>query len=475
MKNIPRLLAYFTLPLFLLSETLYAQERLKVTEPDVTRMPLLSRLASIDSRKDSIYIVYASPKEKEALQQAHFRFESYPDDVASKALSMANSLGEMSQWNRYPTYSVYLQMMQHFASEYPSLCCIDTIGTSVQGRLILCARLTSQQLPDSMKPQFFYSSTIHGDELTGFPLMLRLIDTLLAGYGNNSQYTHLLDSLQVYINPLANPDGTYYSSNDAVGGSQRYNANYVDLNRNYPDPFGTAPLDEQQPENTAMIAYFQTHRFRLSANLHGGTEVLNYPWDSFESSEHRHPSDAWWQRICAKFIDTLRACQNDITMTNELQRGYIEGGDWYVIRNGRQDWVNAKMDCLEMTMEISIPKRLSSSLLPTYWEAYQHPFVNYIKCALRDTVFLSDSSSDDPLEIGVADAFSVSRLFIYPNPSNGHITLSGTSQHPVELLDVYGRHLERFPAGTTELYFHQPSGIYILRCGKRQTVLLLNQ
>ncbi len=475
MDNMFHKLVCLALATMLLPQMQRAQERLIVTEPNPARTPLLSRIASIDSRQDSFYIVYANADEKKALQQAIFRYEEYPENPVPKGLTMANDIEEMEQWDHYPTYGVYQQMMQRFATEYPSLCSIDTIGTSVQGRLILCAKLSSRQLPDSTKPQFFYSSTIHGDELAGFQLMLHLIDTLLAGYGTNSLYTHLLDSLQIYINPLANPDGTYHSGDNAIGGSQRYNANNVDLNRNYPDPFGSAPLTPQQPENTAMITYFQAHRFRLSANLHGGSEVLNYPWDSFESSERLHPSNAWWKKVCKQFIDTLRSNQSEITMTTVLPQGYIVGGDWYVIPNGRQDWVNAKMDCLEMTMEISLHKKLPSSMLPAYWKAYQHPFVNYIYSALRDTTFLPDTNDDNDMpNIGIAACTGNSPL-AYPNPTTGHITLTEVSRQPIELLDTYGHCLLRYPSGTAEIQLRLPSGIYILRCGNQQVRIMLKR
>lgn len=442
--------------------SLNAQVRLQVIEPDETRMPLLSRAASIDSRHDSCYIVYANNKELKTLQKLGFRYTLLPE-TQSKALTMATTLTEMRQWNCYPTYPVYLQLMQDLATRYPSLCRVDTIGTSVQGRLILCLRLTSQVLTDAKKPEFFYSSTIHGDEITGYNLMLHLADTLLSGYGNNPQYTALLDSVQIFINPLANPDGTYYGGNNNVSGARRYNANDVDLNRNYPDPFGTAPSDAQQVENTAMINYILSHHFRISANIHGGSEILNYPWDSFESSERQHPSAAWWAKISKKFIDTLRA-NSSLTFTDVTQSGYITGGDWYIIPNGRQDWINYTAGSLEMTMEISETKELPVSQLPTYWTGLQHSFVNYIHGIIADTSFASSDTT-----VGILSP-SVVAISVHPNPTNGRIIIAGGNtdiQEPLKLYDIEGRLLQTFPAGTTSIDIKQPAGLYILRQGSR--------
>ena len=130
-------------------------------------------------------------------------FPPVEDTLSPKALTMATTLEEMDRWNRYPTYDVYTAMMQRFVERYPDLCRVDTIGVSIQGRLILCLAITGSSDNDLYRPEFFYSSTMHGDELTGFYLMLRLCDTLLGSYGTSRQITSLLDRTRIYINPHA--------------------------------------------------------------------------------------------------------------------------------------------------------------------------------------------------------------------------------------------------------------------------------
>ncbi len=315
-----------------------------------------------------------------AMASAQFKlrpdaFPPEPEPLAVKAVTMAADVSQMAQWDRYPTYGTYVAMMQQWAADFPALCRLDTIGTSIQGRLILSLEIAGN-LADTTLPEFFYSSTIHGDEVTGYVMMLRLIDTLLHGYGSNPLYTQLVNTTRICINPLANPDGTYRSGDNTVQGAQRYNANYVDLNRNYPNPFGSSQANLQQ-ENAAMISYVGSHQFRLSANLHGGSEVMNYPWDCFTSAQNPHPKSSWWQEVCKRLVDTIHTYTgghfNDVT-----SEGYIAGGDWYVITGGRQDYMNYYHNCLELTMEVSTTKLLGSSQLPVYWNILQHSLVNYI-------------------------------------------------------------------------------------------------
>ena len=361
------------------------------------------------------------------------RADAFPPEeetLSPKAITMASTVEEMANWDRYPTYPVYLEMMQRWMDSFPTLCHVDTIGTSIQGRLILSMYIEPQTDDDLYRPEFFYSSTIHGDEVTGYVMMLRLIDTLLSSYGTSPELTSLINRTRISINPLANPDGTYRRGNNTIQGAQRYNANYVDLNRTFPDPFGHATKNVPQ-ENQAMIDYLTSHHFRLSANLHGGAEVMNYPWDSYTSAENPHPAAAWWQGVCQRFIDTCRTYSQN-HFNDVIACGYIEGGDWYIIDGGRQDYVNYVHDCLELTMEISSDKTLSSNRLPEYWRFLAPSLINYIGeiHSLPNSTGIEENE-DTKLE-----------LVISPNPCTGRVTVKGlTASETLELLDMTGRRL----------------------------------
>lgn len=333
-----------------------------------------------------------------------------------KALLMASDSATMADWMHYPTYDYYVTMMQRYAQRYPALCRLDTIGTSVGGRLILCVRLTNTAVA-SAKPQVFYSSTMHGDELVGFHHMLHLIDTLLGAYGASSQITDLLNSTEVYINPCSNPDGTYYGNayfggNGTVQYARRNNANNVDLNRNYPDPFDPVPAKSLEPENAAMIDYVSRHQFRLAANLHSGSEVMNYPWDSFTSSQRQHPHADWWVEVSKRFVDTCRQVAPSM-FTDVLSSGYITGGDWYVISGGRQDYMNEVQGVLELTMELSSTKKLASADLPYYWRSQCQALIDYI----GEVRALPGQSAID------APSAAPLTWRVYPNPTRGVATV----------------------------------------------------
>src|SRR5574344_530956 len=428
-----------------------SQTCIRFENSNPSQMALLSRTVSIDRVDGTTITAYANAAELKALQALGYSYETVAP-MQPKVLSMATTVEQMRSWTRYPTYDTYVAMMQQFAASYPSLCRLDTIGFSVDNRLILCVKLSSNVAQDdNSNPECFYSSTMHGDEVTGFYFMLRLIDTLLNGYGSNAAYTNLLNTTQIYINPLSNPDGTYHGSNNSVGGSQRYNANYVDLNRNYPDPFGTDPMEAQQPENTAMINYVNNHHFKVSANLHGGSEVLNYPWDSFTSQERTHPYRSWWCDVCKRFVDTCRTVSSSI-FTDVLSEGYIDGGDWYVVSNGRQDYINYNNNCLEMTLEVSSEKTLSSDELNTYWGIQHHALVNYI--GEVHSLPYTDTT-------GIETPAATTELAVYPNPTAGLLHCSLPTGGV--LLTIRGTQVMTLKADTKTVDLGRlPRGIYIL-------------
>ncbi|MBR6161045.1 MAG: T9SS type A sorting domain-containing protein [Bacteroidales bacterium] len=318
-------------------------------------------------------------------------------------MAMATSYSQMvSSWNRYPTYSTYKAMLDTFQHQFPNLCKIDTILAATPGGRSLFAVHISNNLQDKGdKPSFFYSATMHGDEPVGYYLMLHLIHYMLNNYETDARVHRLVDSVDIWICPLENPDGTYYYSNNQLSSyySTRYNYNEVDLNRSYPQ-FGHSTSGSYEPEIEAMMAFGTQHHFTMSANFHGGAEVCNYPWDTWTTNQRSHADTPWWLEVSRRFADTCHKYHSSY-MTEE-SNGVTEGGDWYVITGSRQDYFNYFQSCREMTIEVSEGKVVSSNQLPNYWNWIKSSLLNYIEESLygiRGVV--TDSVTGLPIEAQV--------------------------------------------------------------------------
>ena len=67
----------------------------------------------------------------------------------------------------------------------------------------------------------------------------------------------------------------------------RYNENGTDLNRNFPDQHypNVPPSGFREKETLLVMKWLTDHQFILSANLHGGALLANYPYDSYAGSK----------------------------------------------------------------------------------------------------------------------------------------------------------------------------------------------
>lgn len=326
----------------------------------------------------------------------------------------------VNEWDYYPNYQQYLDMMQQFADDYPNLCELVNIGQTLEGRDVLFLHIGDSLEYESNEPEFMYTSSIHGDELTGYVLMLRLADYLLSNYGSDSQATNLVDNVDIWINPMANPDGTFAGGNNSVYGATRFNSNGVDMNRNYPDPDdGPHPDGNAYQQTTTLFMNFASDRdFVMSANFHGGAEVINYPWDTWAKLS---ADDNWWNFVSRQYADTVHQYAPGYYM-RDLDNGVTNGYQWYTISGGRQDYMNYYQHCREVTAEISSTKLPSASQLPNFWDWNYRSLLNYMEQVLYGVRgVVTNASNGNTIKAKVfANSHDIDESFVYSTASNGN-------------------------------------------------------
>lgn len=372
------------------------------------RLGDLSRIISIDGYRDGFCYAYANAQEFARFSSLGIKCEPVREYYESKSdLLMAESLSDMFGWNRYPTYGIYCEMMQYFADTYPEICKLDTIGTTFSDYKLLAVKISDNVNDDEVEPEFFLGGQMHGDELIGGMLCLRLIDKLLSEYGTNAEVTNLVDNMEIFINPLSNPEGTYIMGPDSVNFSMRYTRNgfgmnhFIDINRNFPDAIVGEHPDENEYsfETEAFMRYADEHHFVMSANIHSGAEVVNYPFDT----DPRLPADDdWWKMVAQEYVALARQYGGDEYMTSDIPSGYINGYAWYTITGSRQDYMNYFKHCREVTLELSIDKKLPNDSLDSYTSNNIPPMLAYMKRATMGLHgFVTDSVTGEPLRAKV--------------------------------------------------------------------------
>lgn len=351
----------------------------------------IAHTISVDRVDGNIVTAYANNKEFAEFQKMGYDITlQTPPSMMFEAEMWDGNNRTAYDWDQYPTYEAYEAMMYQFATDHPDKCEIIELGTLPSNRKILIAHINNGS--GAGKPKFLYTSTIHGDETTGWMLMLRMIDYILEN-PTLPECANVLENIDLYVGPNTNPDGTYHGGNSNVNGATRYNANGVDMNRNYADPHGGPHPDGNayQQETEWFMQLAEENNFVMGANYHGGAEVMNYPWDNTYTL---HSDDAWYQLISHEYADLCHTVQSNY-MT-DYNNGVTNGAQWYMIGGGRQDYMNGYAECRELTIECSNTKCPSASQMPNFWNINKNSifaFMNQCLYGIHGTVVDAESKA----------------------------------------------------------------------------------
>ena len=335
---------------------------------DPSQIQELSRICSVDGTDGRNVVAYANQQEYDRLIALGYQLELQTPPSLRANVTMWDGQGTYN-WDSYLTYPQYVNMMEGFPDKAIEgrECTLFSLGTlsTTNLRQLLGVRINNGN-PEG-KPKFLYTSTMHGDEITGMILMLRLIDELCTS--TDSRIVNLVNDLDIYIMPLTNPDGTYKEGNNTVNSAQRYNGHSIDLNRNYKDYYQGAHPDGNSYEDETVwtMAFGDSLLFTMSANYHGGAEVMNYPWDAVYDD---HADKDWYEYVCTEYVRIARQVYSSY-MSDTYSDGVTSGAAWYVITGSRQDYMNAYGQCREVTVECSSTKTPAASQLPNFWN-YNH-------------------------------------------------------------------------------------------------------
>ena len=363
---------------------------------DSSQIQELSRICSVDGTDGRKVVAYANQQEYDKLIALGFQPELQTPPSLRANVTMWNGQGTYN-WDSYLTYDQYVAMMQSFPGKAIegrecTLFSLGTLSTSAH-RQLLGVRINNGN-PEG-KPKFLYTSTMHGDEITGMILMLRLIDLLCTS--TDDQVVNLVNSLDIYILPLTNPDGTYKGGNSTVNSAQRYNGYNKDLNRNYKDYFEGEHPDGNayQDETLWTMAFADSLLFTMGGNYHGGAEVMNYPWDPVYTD---HADKDWYEYTCTKYVQVARQTYSSY-MTDTYSDGVTNGATWYTISGSRQDYMNAYGQCREVTVECSSTKTPSANLLPNYWNYNHYAMLAFMEEALYGVHgIVYDAQTNQPIQ-----------------------------------------------------------------------------
>ena len=317
----------------------------------------------------------------------------------------------------YHNYAAMTQELQNLAGRYSNIAQLESIGKSVQGRDLWLMKISKDVAVESTKPKLLYIFNMHGDEVVGRELGIYQIRRLLSEYGTDPRISHLVDNAQIYLMPSMNPDGFEMH--------QRYNANSVDLNRDFPD-FTSDDHDNtggRAIETAAVMALHAKHHFVSAINFHGGEVCFNLPWDTKpnNSREEKFADDNLLAQMARAYADSNPTMKSN----NNFDRGVTYGFEWYEVNGGMQDWSIYYRRSMHATVELSFTKWPSASQLPTFWSENRDAMLAHLERGLVGIHLEVVDSQGQPVNGATVSVNSSTRSLTYDGNVAHRPTVNG--------------------------------------------------
>ncbi len=280
----------------------------------------------IMSVRGGVAEIAAIPSEVDVLWANGFR----PTVVLPRMIDAVTSLAREDR-GEYHSYTELTADMAAWASAYPSITQLISIGTSFQGRELWAIKISDNPGVQEAEPEIQWIGAHHGNEIMSVEVCYYMAEYLLENYGTDPQVTWLVNEREIWIIPMLNPDGHTAGS--------RYNAQGTDLNRNYLCPCGCNPGTAfSAPESRALRDWNVRMNPVTSLTFHTGAVYVNYLWDYTYSPTPDEPMIIT--------ISDVYGALSGLPVTN--------GADWYIVHGSCQDWCYETRGEIDTTIELCV-------------------------------------------------------------------------------------------------------------------------
>ncbi|NWI58468.1 CBPA2 Carboxypeptidase, partial [Calyptomena viridis] len=197
-------------------------------------------------------------------------------------------------YGTYHTLADIYEELDHLASEYSFVEKIQ-IGESYEKRPLYALKFSTG---GSNRPAVWIDAGIHSREWVTQASALWIAHKIASDYGTDSSITSLLDQLDLFLLPVANPDGFVYThtSNRLWRKTRsRHSGSLcvgVDPNRNWDAGFGGpgassnpcsdsyhGPSANSEVEVKSVVDFIKNHgNFKAFLTLHSYSQLLMYPY-----------------------------------------------------------------------------------------------------------------------------------------------------------------------------------------------------
>ena len=271
------------------------------------------------------------------------------------------------------------------AAAHPDIVQRFSIGKSYQGRDLWAMKISDNVATDEAEPEVLFDGSHHADEHMGAEMTLRIMHWLVDGYGSgsgsDSRITNIVNTREVWIVFLVNPDGAEYDISRGKFHFWRKNrqptpgSSYVgtDLNRNYGYRWGgggrtsanpaaityRGPAAFSAPETRAMRDFLASRvidgrqQIRASITFHEYGRLVMWPYGYTLTNV---PSDMTRDDHAA-----LMSIGKHMAGTNRYRP--LQASDLYVTSGTTRDYLYGRYRTFSYTFELSVKDYPDDSLI----------------------------------------------------------------------------------------------------------------
>ncbi|HAV41464.1 MAG TPA: hypothetical protein DCW97_03530 [Acidobacteria bacterium] len=248
------------------------------------------------------------------------------------------------------------------AAGYPSIVRLSSLGQSLEKRNIYALKISDHPGQRENEPKVAFLGCHHAREWISVEVPLEIASYLIRNYENDERVKAIVNSSEIWIIPLVNPDGLDYSilNYRLWRKNRRLNDNGsfgVDLNRNYSfywgaDDLGSSPLPSSEtyrgeqpfsePETSAIRDLFLNVNFSAVISYHSFSQTILYPWSYADLPAGQ---ELLFQQLASELARLISQVNGRIYQTARSSSAYLTNGDFI-------DWVYGLFDIPALTIEL---------------------------------------------------------------------------------------------------------------------------
>ena len=316
-------------------------------------------------------LVVAAPGERARMEQLGFHGSAVPvgrGGLAGRVIGAAQQAIAVTKV--YRDYDDPIRGIRAFIDSLAknnSRVSVDTLGKSYEGRPMLAVKIGPKGDSPS-RPNVLFMATYHAREWAATEMTLRLIKYLANPPVGNARLDSLLQTRDIWIMPVANPDGFEYTfTADRLWRKTRSPQGTgvgVDLNRNHRsnwgfDDNGSSP-DPQSDifRGPTAASEIETRNIEAFHALHPPVVALSY---HTYSGLLLYPPGAVYGQLAADLpvYQTLAGTNNRSAVTDHLlgstRSFYSPGSAWslYTTNGEYNDWAGTRFGTIGFTPELT--------------------------------------------------------------------------------------------------------------------------